>query len=62
MNAARRAKYEKDTQKAANLKGIRNFGIVMDREQGGLSLRRIAANRGVSVGCVRKVLAKLIGS
>ena len=58
-NSAQRRSYAKRTQKAAKLKIARDFGIVGDSSVLHLSLRKIAAKRGVSVGCVRGVLSKL---
>ena len=58
-NEGQRKRYAKRTQKSSNLKIARDFGIVGDRSVKHLSLSKIASKRGVSVGCVRAVLAKI---
>ena len=68
LNEAQRKRYAKRTGEASNLRDLRNMQISKDRFIERLSLRQIAAKRGVSVGLVRGVLAKgvweklLIGS
>ena len=61
-NAGQRKRYAERTEKTSNLKIARDFGIVGDRFALQLSLRQIAANRGVSVGCVRAVLSMITRS
>ena len=58
LNAAQRKRYAKRTGEASNLRGLRNMRISQDRFIERLSLRQIASKRGISVGCVRGVLAK----
>ena len=58
LNEGQRRRYRARTREASNLKDIRDILISKDRFTERLSLRQIAAKRGVSVGCVRGVLAK----
>ena len=58
LNEGQRRRYAARTREASNLKDIRDMLISKDRFIERLSLRQIAARRGVSVGCVRGVLAK----
>ena len=53
VNKAQRERYAKRTKEATQRKSSRDFGIAGDRFVLGLSLRKIAAKRSVSVGCVR---------
>ena len=57
VNAKRRHTYAVRTGTDDNRRVIRDLGILMDRA-GGLSLRKAAAKRGVSVGCVRGVILR----
>ena len=59
VNETRRKRYAKRTEKSANRKKARDFGISGDRFALRLSLSQISTKRGVSVGCVRGVLSRL---
>ena len=64
VNEAQRMRYAKRTEEAAKLKTARDFGIVGDSSVLHLSLRKIAAKRGVSCrlceGCIVKAYIELV--